>query len=219
MRQGTKVSEISVKKLPEPPKDGLVVFDFDGTITTKDTFALFLRYYAGVGVWLKNVILLLPVFIRYKLGLIDRHRVKAAVIYRFFKDEPASKVEERAAEFARSVIPALIRPKAQLCFNEKKADLESLYICSASIAPYLRHWGQQQGLPLHQILAVELENDSGTLTGRIEGYNVWGENKVRRIEDAFRSGKVKIKEAYGDTRGDKEMLNAAEASFFKPFRL
>ena len=25
----------------------ITVFDFDGTITTKDTFALFLRYYAG----------------------------------------------------------------------------------------------------------------------------------------------------------------------------
>jgi len=219
VRHGTNVSEIPVQNLPEPPKGGLIVFDFDGTITTKDTFALFLRYYAGFGTWLKNVILLLPTFISYKMGLIDRHKVKAAVIYRFFKGEAARKVEGRAAEFADTVIPALVRPKAQACFDEKKADLESLYICSASIAPYLRHWGQQQGLPLNHILAVELENDSGVLTGRIEGYNVWGENKVRRINDAFRSGKVKIKEAYGDTRGDREMLNAAEASFFKPFRL
>jgi len=84
----------------------------------------------------------------------------------------------------------------------------------------LKHWANKQGLSNNHVLAVELEkNESGVLTGYIKGYNVWGENKVRRINDAFHSGKVKIKEAYGDTRGDRELLNAAEASFFKPFRL
>jgi len=33
----------------------IVVFDFDGTITTKDTFALFLRYYAGAFVWFVKI--------------------------------------------------------------------------------------------------------------------------------------------------------------------
>lgn len=219
LRHGTFVSQNPVNILPLPPENGLVVFDFDGTITTKDTFALFLRYYSGPGKWLKNIVFLMPTFMSYKLKLIDRHKVKAAVIDRFFKGESAIAVDKKAAEFAKSVIPALIRPAAQLCFDEKKADLESLYICSASIAPYLRHWAAAQGLPSQHVLAVELEDDSGVLTGQIKGYNVWGENKVRRVNDAFRSGKVNIKEAYGDTRGDKELLNAAKASFYKPFRL
>lgn len=213
------MSQNPVNILPLPPESGLVVFDFDGTITTKDTFALFLRYYAGFGKWLKNIVILAPTFISYKLGLIDRHKVKAAVINRFFKGETAASVEQQAAEFAKTVIPALIRPAAQLCFDEKKTDLESLYICSASIAPYLRHWAASQGLPKQHVLAVELEEEAGLLTGQIKGYNVWGENKVRRVNDAFRSGKVNIKEAYGDTRGDRELLNAAKASYFKPFRL
>ncbi len=209
----------SLDILPEAPKQGLVVFDFDGTITTKDTFALFLRYYAGFFPWLFKIVQLLPIFASYKLGLIDRHAVKAAVIYRFFKAEPESKVEERAKLFAKDIIAPLIRPAAQACFDVKKADIESLYICSASIAPYLRHWAAAQDLPLNHVLAVELEASDGMLTGRINGYNVWGANKVRRIYDAFRSDKVQIKEAYGDTRGDKELLNAAEVSFYKPFRL
>jgi len=41
----------------------IVVFDFDGTITTRDTFALFLRYYAGSPLWLINITRLLPTFI------------------------------------------------------------------------------------------------------------------------------------------------------------
>jgi phosphatidylglycerophosphatase C len=204
---------------PEAPEQGLIVFDFDGTITTKDTFALFLRYYAGFFPWLGNIIRLLPIFAAYKFGRIDRHAVKAAVIKRFFSGRSAEDVEARAARFAKDIIPPLIRPAAQTCFDAKKADIESLYICSASIAPYLRHWAAAQGLPVEQVLAVELEKSDGILTGEIKGYNVWGANKVRRISDAFRSDKVQIKEAYGDTRGDLELLNAAEASFFKPFRL
>lgn len=219
MRHLTPVNNDSSDILPEAPAQGLIVFDFDGTITTKDTFALFLRYYAGFLPWLLKIIQLLPVFASYKLGQIDRHRVKAAVIARFFKGQSEQDVENRAAQYAAEVIPPLIRPAAQSCFDSKKADIESLYICSASIAPYLRHWAEAQGLPTRHVLAVELEANDGVLTGNIKGYNVWGENKVRRIYDAFRSDKVQIKEAYGDTRGDRELLNAAEASFFKPFRL
>jgi len=112
-----------------------------------------------------------------------------------------------------------VRPKAQACFNDKKQNLDTLYICSASIAPYLKHWALAQGLSESHVLAVELESQADTLTGSIKGYNVWGENKVRRINDAFHSDNVQIKEAYGDTRGDRELLNAAEASFYRPFRL
>ncbi len=206
-------------KLQTKPNQRLIVFDFDGTITTKDTFALFLRYYSGSISWFFKILRLLPTFIAYKLGRIDRHAVKAAVIYRFFKDQSAAEVDAKAQKFASEVIPPLIRPLAQACFNEKKRDIESLYICSASISPYLRHWARAQGLPEAQVLAVELEADSGVLSGFIKGYNVWGQNKVRRISDAFHSETVHIKEAYGDTEGDLELLNAAEASFFRPFRL
>lgn len=202
-----------------PPKDGLIVFDFDGTITTKDTFALFLRYYAGFWVWLRNILSLLPVFISYKLGRINRHSVKAAVIHKFFAGESISNVDRRAKSFAQDVIPKLIRPEALICFKLKMADIERVYICSASISPYLLHWADSLDFPRKNVLSVELAADLGVLTGEIEGYNVWGKNKVRRVFDVFCSGTVHIAEAYGDSEGDRELLNAAKASFFRPFRV
>jgi phosphatidylglycerophosphatase C len=66
---------------------------------------------------------------------------------------------------------------------------------------------------------VELKTESGVFSGEIEGYNVWGENKIRRIYDAFHSGTVHIAQAYGDSEGDRELLNAAKASFYRPFRV
>jgi len=201
----------------------IFVFDFDGTITTRDTFALFLRYYVGPFRWLINIFRLLPTFAAYKLGKIDRHAVKKAVIHRFFAGKLASDVESRAAQFAQDVIPGLIRPAAQDRIDALLADPncgpESLYICSASIGPYLRSWGNSCGIHISNVMATELAINEGRITGNLKGYNVWGENKVRRILDQFPPHSVKIMEAYGDTRGDREMLHAAEASFFKPFRV
>ncbi len=195
----------------------IIVFDFDGTITTKDTFALFLRYYAGTLGWILRIFSLLPTFLAYGLRLIDRNRVKDRVISRFFKGKQISEIENRAAKFAQEVIPGLIRPGAQEALNELSDSRESLYICSASITPYLKSWGEGQNI--HNILATELEVENGICTGRIKGWNVWGPGKVRRILAEFSPRSVKISHAYGDSRGDKEMLHAAEVSHWQPFRL
>jgi len=205
------------------PENRIYVFDFDGTITTKDTFALFLKYYAGTGRWLVNILRLLPNFAAYKSGLINRHAVKKAVVNRFFANQGFSDIETRAEQFAKDIIPALIRPGALKNIREKLKNPEigpsSLYICSASIGPYLRYWARSVGIHEENVMATELEFVNDRATGKLEGYNVWGPNKVRRINDQFAPSSVRIAEAYGDTRGDKEMLHAAEASFHKPFRL
>jgi len=201
--------------------DKLVVFDFDGTITTKDTFALFLKYYAGTPRWALNILLLLPVFLAYGLKLIDRNKVKDKVIDRFFRNQNESQIETRAESFARDVIPGLIRPKALETLNTRisgqKDGLYTLYICSASIGPYLRAYFKPLGI--HNILATELETLNGTCTGQIDGWNVWGEGKMRRIAAEVAPNTVNIIEAYGDSRGDREMLDAAKASYWRPFRL
>lgn len=202
-------------------KHKLVVFDFDGTITTKDTFALFLRYYVGTARWALNIIRLLPVFIAYGLKRIDRNTVKAKVINRFFKNASESHLNARAERFAKDVIPGLIRPKALSALNERilghKNGSYTLYICSASIGPYLRAYFKPLGI--HNILATELETLNGTCTGQIDGWNVWGEGKMRSITAEVAPNTVNIIEAYGDSRGDREMLDAAKASYWRPFRL
>lgn len=195
----------------------ITVFDFDGTITTKDTFALFLRYYAGTPKWAAKILTLLPIFSAYGLKIVDRNTVKIHVIRRFFKNAMKDKLDARAEQFAAEVIPGLIRPQAQACLETKKLSPESLYICSASIAPYLRAWGRTQNI--NNILATELDSDGDRYTGEIKGWNIWGEGKVRRILAEFAPNQVKIMEAYGDSRGDRELLHAAKASYYRPFRL
>ena len=214
-------SEAASGEPTKPQEVEVVVFDFDGTITTDDTFRLFLSYYRGATNYALKILSLLPVFAAYGLKIIDRNAVKAKVIRRFFKGEPMSHIEARADSFAKDVIPGLIRPDAKKALESaklrEKQGLESLYICSASIGPYLRAYFLQYGIT--NILATELKSESGVCSGEIDGYNIWGAGKVRRILAEFAPNDVTIKEAYGDSRGDRELLNAAKASFYRPFRV
>ena len=195
----------------------IIVFDFDGTITTKDTFALFLRYYAGFVRWALNIITLLPIFLAYGLRIIDRNAVKSHVIKQFFSGADVAALQDKAKSFAEDVIPGLIRPDAQIALDERKKAPDTLYICSASISPYLNHWARSQNI--QHVLATELEEDGSRYTGRIKGWNIWGEGKIRRILAEFSPNPVTIAEAFGDSRGDREMLHAAEVSHWRPFRL
>jgi len=203
--------------MTESTMNDIIVFDFDGTITTADTFALFLRYYSGTWVWSLKMLSLLPSFALYGLRIIDRNAVKRHVIRRFFKNAPVERLNNKAATFARDVIPGLIRSQAMTEIEAQKRGPYTLYICSASIAPYLRVWGADNGIT--NILATELKQQDGHYTGDIEGWNIWGKGKTRRIFAEFDPHPVTIHAAYGDSRGDKELLHAAKASFWKPFRL
>jgi phosphatidylglycerophosphatase C len=216
----TKIEDMHVTDVQETSVP-VVVFDFDGTITTDDTFRLFLSYYRGPVNYAVKIASLLPVFAAYGLRLIDRNKVKEHVIRRFFKGEKMSFIEARAKTFADEVIPGLIRPAANEALERakmrEKEGHESLYICSASIGPYLRAYFMRHGIT--NILATELKSESGVCNGEIDGYNIWGAGKVRRILAEFEPKDVTIIEAYGDSRGDRELLNAAKASFYRPFRL
>ena len=72
---------------------------------------------------------------------------------------------------------------------------------------------------IENILSTKLSVVNGRVTGEIDGINCWGVGKTAKIAAEMAKKPYLIAEAYGDTRGDQEMLHAAEASFWRPFRL
>jgi phosphatidylglycerophosphatase C len=194
----------------------IIVFDFDGTITTKDTFRLFLFYHSGIMKWTINMLSLTPHFLFYLLRIIDRNQIKAKVVMQFFKDTPKSKLNQDANNFAKEVIPKYIRKDAQKYLDSLKGGNEKIILCSASLSIYLKAWAASQGIVY--VFGTELEQNDKNYTGKIEGENVWGQGKVNRINSELLKYEFIITEAYGDSRGDTEMLALAEKPFFKPFR-
>ncbi len=195
----------------------MIAFDFDGTITTTDTLALFFRYWAGTPRWVFNILKLSPVLIGYVIRIVPRDTVKAHLVRAFFKGADADELNRRAAQFAREVIPDLIRPAALKALAEKNNPPYTLYIVSASISNYLDIWAHDNGIK--HVIATDLEIKDGKLTGELLGRNCWGPGKMAKISAKMAETPYEIIEAYGDTRGDREMLHAAQVSYFKPFHL
>ena len=140
---------------------------------------------------------------------------KDAEIWRLvFTVVPA--LEAAVKKFAKEVIPKYIRKDAQKYLDSLKSGNEQIILCSASLSIYLKAWAASQGIVY--VFGTELEQNDKNYTGKIEGENVWGQGKVNRINSELLKYAFIITEAYGDSRGDTEMLALAEKPCFKPFR-
>ena len=63
----------------------IVAFDFDGTLTMKDTLLAFIRYAKGsTGFWL-GFLRYSPLLVLMKLGLYPKYKAKKKVFAHFFK--------------------------------------------------------------------------------------------------------------------------------------
>jgi phosphatidylglycerophosphatase C len=89
----------------------------------------------------------------------------------------------------------------------------TVLLVSASFEVYLRPLAELLGA--HDVLAVRLEvGEGGILTGRLEGPNCRGPEKVVRLHDwldRHAGGRAAVHlTAYGDSRGDRELLADAD---------
>jgi len=193
----------------------IIAFDFDGTITVTDTLKIFFRYQAGNLKWTFVILKLLPIFLGYVLKLVHRDAVKASLVKSFLTGVDAQEFQARADQYAKDVIPGLIRPNALEALIKKNNGPDKVYIVSASLSAYIIPWAKSHGV--NNVIATDLEIVDGKLTGRLDGANCWGPGKLVKIDAELGNNTYILKEAYGDTRGDREMLHAAEESFFKPF--
>lgn len=192
----------------------IVLFDFDGTITTKDTLFEFIRHVKGSSSLRMGLLILLPWLVAYKLGLLSSQLVKEKVLSFFLRGISQIQFNEKCNSFS-SVLETLIRPKAVEKIKEYRTNNITIVIVSASIENWIIPWAKQYEAI---VLATKLEMVDNRLTGRIKGKNCNGKNKVLLINQTFELSKIEVLAAYGDTTGDFDMLELAKEKFFKPFR-
>lgn len=193
----------------------IAFFDFDGTITTKDTLLEFIKFTKGTTAFLTGFLLNSPYLFAYKLSLISNQVAKEKVISYYFKNTPLAEFQSWCDAFATDVLPKLIRPKAAAELQKLQESGATVVIVSASFGNWIQKWAMANGLHL---IATKPEIQDGKLTGRIDGKNCHGREKVRRIREIFMLQQYSQVHAYGDTSGDKPMLALATHAHYKPFR-
>lgn len=193
----------------------LVLFDFDGTITTSDTMFLFTRYVVGTTRFLAGMTLLALPLALHKLKLISAQRAKEIFLAHFFGGMTETEFDDLGRSFARTRIPDIVRPAATEAIRSHKNDKSRIIVVSASAQNWMMPWALNEGL---EVLATRLEVVDGKITGKITGLNCNGDEKVNRIRGLLNPADYPTIVAYGDTKGDLPMLALATEKHFMPFR-
>lgn len=192
----------------------LALFDFDGTITTEDTLFAFIRYYHGERKYLTGMVLLSPILFLHLLKVIPNQHAKEVVLTWFFKGEDIQKFDKICNKFT-SKIDRIVRPKALSELKKYKDISATVAIVTASAENWVAPWCNINGIIC---LATNLEVVNNKITGKIEGKNCNGLEKKKKILSHFNLNSFDQIIAYGDSKGDLDMLALAHTRFYKPFR-
>jgi HAD superfamily hydrolase (TIGR01490 family) len=192
----------------------LVLFDFDGTITTEDSLKKFLLFYHGFTKVFIGLTLLSPILIGYLLKIVSNSIAKEILIQWFFKNESISTFNAKCDQFARGEIPKIQRQEAINLINEYKANGDTVAVVTASPENWVIPWCLQLNI---QCIGTKLHVGNNDLTGKFEGKNCYGPEKARRIKALFNLKEFSEIIAYGDSRGDKEMFELATRHYYKRF--
>lgn len=192
----------------------LALFDFDGTITSKDSLFDFIRYAVGDFRFLFGILLLSPMLMVYKLKIIPNYVAKEKLITYFFKGYKDDVFINLAKAYSLTKIENLVRTKAinRLLWHKKQG--HKVVVVSASIDHWLSPWCKLYNIDL---LSTKLEIINGIITGKFSGENCYGAEKVKQINKNYTLAEFDYIFAYGDSRGDKEMLEIANESYYKYF--
>ncbi|MBX9574327.1 MAG: HAD-IB family hydrolase [Caulobacteraceae bacterium] len=192
----------------------VVAFDFDGTLTVRDSFTAFLRRRAGKRGWARGLVRLSPAIAAYARDR-DRGRLKAASVREFLLGVPRETLEAEAEAFAARVWDRFMRPDALATWEDwgRRGALRVIVTASpeTTVAPFARR------LNAEMLLGTQLVFDGqGRVTGAFATPNCRGEEKVRRLHAVF-GPDLRLVAAYGDTSGDHEMLQIADQAGFRVF--
>jgi len=196
-------------------KNNIAFFDFDGTISNKDSLIEFIQYAVGKPRYYIGIIYLSPLLILFKLKIIKNHKAKEIFLAHFFKNWDRDKFVNIADKYSLEELDKIVRKNALDRINWHKYQGDKIVIVSASIDCWLIKWCKRENLSL---LATKLDYLDNKLTGKFLTPNCYGQEKVNRIHEAYYLKDYDIIYAYGDSIGDKELLELAHKPFFKPFR-
>lgn len=214
----------------------IFVFDFDGTLTHTDTLLAFIRFACGPVRMYMGFALYAPLLVLMKLKLYPNYKAKQKVFAHFFRGMTLTRFDALCTAFAQHS-EHLLRPAARSFIDTVRPEAYAMAIVSASIDNWVRPFaemylqsdnaqdksqdnvqGNKPSLPII-VLGTKVEVDAaGCLTGRFSTPNCYGPEKVRRIEAVWPHREQYDVSAFGDSRGDKEMLAYADQGYFKPFR-
>ncbi|HOO63628.1 MAG TPA: HAD-IB family hydrolase [Synergistaceae bacterium] len=192
---------------------GLALFDFDKTLSDRDTLFDFHCCHFGTFRVYSWALRHFPTLLGCPLGWSDRGAVKQAFLRHFWKGVPYEDFAQAAHKYSLEKMPRTLRPRALEVLQKHLERGDRVLVISASIKEWLEPWCFDAGIS--QVLGTEMEVRDGVLTGSLQTPNCRGPEKIRRLREVLLPEEYSPIYAYGDSDGDKEMLALADFPVYR----
>jgi phosphatidylglycerophosphatase C len=193
----------------------LAIFDFDKTVTRKDSLIDFIYHVVGPLKFFAGTLRLAPLLIAHSLGLIKSDKTKEMVLSHFFKGWEQEKFTTAASHYSKEYLPAIVRGSAMDKIHWHLAQGHKIVIVSASLEIYLNDWCRHNNA---ELLATELEFKEGKFSGKLGSPNCKGQEKIHRLQQHYDLKKFDHIYAYGDSHSDLALKNISNEFHFRSFQ-
>jgi HAD superfamily hydrolase (TIGR01490 family) len=193
----------------------LALFDFDGTISFKDSMFDFILFSFGKKRFYLAFIVLSFSFFKFFMKIIDSKKMKRIFINYFLINLTKQKIYYLGNQYYQKRINSIIRKKAIDKINWHKSMSHDVYIVSASLDIWLYDWAKEMNIKL---ISTRLGFKGEKYIGHFDTQNCNGLEKLKRIKCEIDLENYSNIYAYGDSNGDKNMFSIANQVSFKPFR-
>lgn len=195
------------------PGRRIAAFDFDGTLTRRDTVMPFLVRACGARTVARSATRVAPVAARVRLGRLEaaihhRDATKEALLRDLLAGRSAQWLAAEGASYA-ATLTSRLRPAMVEQVAWHRSEGHELVIVSASLLAYLEPFAAEHGFD-HVIAVGMAADDAGTLTGGLVGPNVRGREKELRLRAWLDGDEPECIWAYGNSSGDRDMLAMAD---------
>lgn len=190
----------------------LVAFDFDGTLTTKDTFLAFVRFTHGLPRMILGILRYSPWLLLMMMGRYSNGKLKERIFAYFYSGVSYEQFVQWGKEFSH-MAESMLNTSMLKRLQRHASEGHTLCVVSASVDEWVRPICLNLGVD--EVIATRVEVSSeGKLTGRFSSPNCYGAQKVERLLEVYPQGSISYLYAYGDSRGDKELLEFADEGFY-----
>ncbi len=188
---------------------GLAAFDFDGTITRRDSLMGFLVAVGGLSRVGGALVTQGPQLLRGRTDDTARDNAKEAVVGGVLRGTALHELRTAGRRYADR-LPERFRSDAVAHIDRHRRSGHRMVIVSASLIYYLEPVAERLGFD--GVIGVELEFDEESIcTGRLAGPNVRGPEKQRRLTEWIGADLPSTELwAYGNSAGDDELLAMAD---------
>ncbi len=218
--RSTDESDTGATSSPQPSHSGrktVAAFDFDGTLTDGGSAFTWLIGLRGPVAVLRATFRLSPGLLKAAIvGGTAADEIKERLFTRLLGGMPVEEVDLRSRAFATRHLARHLRDDTRDRLEWHRRQGHHTVIVSASPESYVAPAGEELGV--NGVVATRLAvGGGGLLTGGYEGKNCRGAEKYARLVGHLRAngllsnnGEQPVLWAYGNSRGDLRLLNAAD---------